>query len=82
MPKEKRLFGYFALPVLVGDEIVAAIDLKTDRKARKVLMQKWTWVGGNPRQGLKRRIEETLDRFERFQLAGMPPALAMVADAE
>ena len=33
VPKEKRLFGYFALPVLVGDDIVAAIDLKTDRKA-------------------------------------------------
>ena len=32
VPKEKRLFGYFALPVLVGDEIVAAIDLKTDRR--------------------------------------------------
>ena len=24
VPKEKRLFGYFALPVLVGDDIVAA----------------------------------------------------------
>ena len=33
VPKEKRLFGYFALPVLVGDDIVAALDLKTDRKA-------------------------------------------------
>jgi uncharacterized protein YcaQ len=32
VPKEKRLFGYFALPVLVGEDIVAAIDLKTDRK--------------------------------------------------
>ncbi len=45
VPKEKRVFGYFALPVLVGDEIVAAIDLKTDRKSRKLLVQKWTWVG-------------------------------------
>jgi uncharacterized protein YcaQ len=72
VPKEKRLFGYFALPVLAGDEIVAAIDLKTDRKAQKLLMQKWTWVGNGPRKDLKRRIEETLHRFERFQLAGLP----------
>ena len=72
VPKEKRLFGYFALPVLVGDEIVAAIDLKTDRKARKLLMQKWSWVGSGAkgaRKDLKRRIEEELHRFERFQLA-------------
>ena len=45
VPKAKRLFGYFALPVLVGEEIVAAIDLKTDRERQKLMMQKWTWVG-------------------------------------
>jgi hypothetical protein len=66
--KEKRLFGYFALPVLVGDEIVAAIDLKTDRGQGKLLVQQWTWVGrGSPRLH-KRDIEEALHRFERFQL--------------
>jgi uncharacterized protein YcaQ len=72
VPKEKRLFGYFALPVLVGDDIVAAIDLKTDRKNKKLLMQKWSWVGSGAARGvrkdLKRRIEQELDRFERFQL--------------
>jgi uncharacterized protein YcaQ len=74
VPKPKRKFGYFALPVLVGDDIVAAIDLKTDRQNRKLLLQKWTWVGegrsarGEGRKDLKRRIEEELDRFERFQL--------------
>ncbi|MEJ1976601.1 MAG: crosslink repair DNA glycosylase YcaQ family protein [Acetobacteraceae bacterium] len=45
VPKERRVFGYFALPVLVGDEIVAVIDLKTDREKRALLMQQWTWVG-------------------------------------
>jgi uncharacterized protein YcaQ len=73
VPREKRVFGYFALPVLVGDDIVAALDLKTDRKARKLLVQKWNWVGGGKQQGarkeFKRRIEQELHRFERFQLA-------------
>ena len=69
VPKQKRVFGYFALPVLVGDDIVAAIDLKTDRKRRELLMQQWSWVGKRPRKALKRRIEEELHRFERFQLA-------------
>jgi uncharacterized protein len=72
VPREKRLFGYFALPVLVGEDIVAAIDLKTDRKSRKLLLQKWSWADAAPRgarKDLKRRIEEELHRFERFQLA-------------
>jgi uncharacterized protein YcaQ len=73
VPKEKRVFGYFALPVLVGDDIVAALDLKTDRKSRKLLLQKWNWIGNGAQKGarkdLKRRIEEALHRFERFQLA-------------
>jgi uncharacterized protein YcaQ len=72
VPREKRVFGYFALPVLVGENIVAAIDLKTDRKSRELLMQKWSWVDAAPRSArkdLKRRIEEALHRFERFQLA-------------
>src|SRR4051812_5213265 len=68
VPKDKRVFGYFALPVLVGDDIVAAIDLKTDRKRRELLLQQWSWIGQRPRRDLKRRIEQELHRFERFQL--------------
>jgi uncharacterized protein len=69
LPKEKRLFGYFALPVLVGDEIVALLDLKADRAQQKVLLQRWTWLGKRSRRSHKKRIEEALHRFERFQLA-------------
>jgi uncharacterized protein YcaQ len=74
LPKEKRVFGYFALPVLVDDTIVAAIDLKTDRERRKLKVQQWTWIGRGSARAHKRRIEEALHRFERFQLAAASPA--------
>ena len=69
VPKAKRLLGYFALPVLVGDRIVAAIDLKTDRERGKLLVQQWTWIGGGASRSYKRQIEDALHGFERFQLA-------------
>ena len=69
VPKVKRVFGYFACPVLVGDEIVAAIDLKTDREKQQLLIQKWTWVGKGTARAHKKKIEAALEAFERFQLA-------------
>lgn len=69
VPKARRQFGYFAQPVLAGDEIVAAIDLKTDRERGRLLVQQWHWIGRPPRRALKPGIEEALHRFERFQLA-------------
>lgn len=73
VPKHKRQFGYFACPVLAGDEIVAALDLKTDRERRRMLVQKWTWVGRGSARRHKRVVEEALHAFERFQLAVAPP---------
>jgi uncharacterized protein len=67
LPKEKRILGYFALPVLIGNEVVAAIDLKADREKRALKIQQWTWVGEGSAGRHKRKIEEELDRFERFQ---------------
>jgi uncharacterized protein YcaQ len=68
VPKDKRVFGYFACPVLIDDEIVAAIDLKTDREKGKLMVQQWTWLSEASRRARKRQIEEALHRFERFQL--------------
>jgi uncharacterized protein len=68
LPKEKRVMGYFALPVLVGEEIVAVIDLKADRAKRALLIQQWSWVGKSSSKRHKIRIEDELHRFERFQI--------------
>lgn len=69
IPADKRVLGYFACPVLAGDRIVAALDLKTDRAMRRLRVQKWTWMLKRPGQALRAAIDTALHSFERFQLA-------------
>jgi uncharacterized protein YcaQ len=68
LPKEKRVYGYFTLPVLIGEELVAVLDLKTDRQKQKLLMQQWSWLGKHKSATNKKLIEQELHRFEVFQL--------------
>lgn len=68
VPAAKRVYGYFALPVLMDNEIVAVLDLKTDRQNAELLVQKWTWLKPFKSRARKARIEEALHAFERFQL--------------
>jgi len=67
VPAARRRYGYFALPVLLDDRVAAAIDLKTDRQAGRLLVQKWTWLDAAGAEE-KAAIEAELGRFERFQL--------------
>ncbi len=68
VPKAKRRYGYFTLPVLVGEDIVALLDLKTDRENGKLLIQEWHWTEKGRPRAHKKAIEQALHRFERFQL--------------
>jgi hypothetical protein len=42
-PPKDREYGYYTLPVLYGDQIVARVDGKLDRKTRILTINGWWW---------------------------------------
>jgi len=67
---ELRVRSRLALPVLVGEDIVAALDLKTDRQNKKLLMQKWNWVGAGRRAKGEAKRALKLGEFLQRQWIG------------
>ena len=67
VPAAKRRYGYYSLPVLVGDRIVARVDLKADRAASALRVQSAWW---EPHADVPRdapRIAQELVRAARWQ---------------
>lgn len=55
-PAPKRVYGYYCLPFMLGDQIVGRIDLKADRKA-KTLRVEAAWREERAVAGARRRSD-------------------------
>lgn len=51
-PAEKRVYGYYCLPVLAGERLVARYDLKADRKRGVLQVLRRHFEGGDPSTAL------------------------------
>ncbi|MGZ0710391.1 winged helix-turn-helix domain-containing protein (plasmid) [Coraliomargarita sp. W4R53] len=60
-PAAKRRFGYYSLPVLVGDTIVGRVDLKADRARSQLLVQSAWWEPGAPSESPERLASQLRD---------------------
>jgi len=65
-PAEKRVFGYYSLPVLVDDRIVGRIDLKSDRQSRVLRVQS-AWREAHAPEGIEQRIVPLLEQARAWQ---------------
>jgi uncharacterized protein len=64
-PAEKRVFGYYTLPLLIDDQLVGRIDLKSDRQARVLRVQS-AWREGEHVVDLE-RVVALLRRIAAWQ---------------
>jgi uncharacterized protein YcaQ len=65
-PQPKRVFGYYVLPVLLDDEIVGRVDLKSDRQAR-VLRVQAAWTENKAPNDTAERVAGLLCETARWQ---------------
>lgn len=68
VPEPKRKFGYFVLPVLVGEDFIGRIDAKADRATKDFIIKSF-YIEPNFKKKTSEFAQElktTLERFVKF----------------
>ena len=70
VPEPKRVYGYYTLPVLHKGELIGRLDLKSDRKAKVLLVQaSWhePWMSQAKQKSAARAVMKNLVEAARWQ---------------
>jgi uncharacterized protein YcaQ len=71
-PAAKRIYGYYVLPVLLGDELVGRVDLKADRQAGVLRVQSsFVEPGHDPRRVAAELADELATTAKWLELDGV-----------
>jgi uncharacterized protein YcaQ len=67
LPVKDRVYGYYHLPVLYGDQIVARIEPKMDRKQNKIQIRGyWTESNFKETEDYQNKLSTNLEDFAAF----------------
>ncbi|HWK03469.1 MAG TPA: crosslink repair DNA glycosylase YcaQ family protein [Puia sp.] len=66
VPEAKRKYGYFSLPVLIGDTFVARMDSKADRKQRDLTIHNLHFEPIKLTKPMVARLSDAIKAFAKF----------------
>ncbi|WP_442592015.1 winged helix-turn-helix domain-containing protein [Pedobacter sp. AW31-3R] len=66
VPQAKRKYGYFSLPVLVGDQFVARMDTKADRKNKTLIIHNLHFEEVKLKTTELKKVTEAIKAFTLF----------------
>lgn len=66
VPAPKRKYGYFSLPILIGDTFVARMDSKADRKLRTLTINNIHFESVKLTKPMVTKISDAIEAFAKF----------------